>query len=64
MGITAAKKMLVLRWKLPHTVTKTQWINAYLDIINTELSVARMDAARAGPISAWQEMADKIKELL
>lgn len=62
--ITAAKKMLALRWKPPHTVTKAQWINTYADIINMELSVARMHGAGAGTISAWQAMADKLRELL
>lgn len=40
------------------------WINLYIDIINMELSGSRMHEARAGTVSAWQAMADKIKELL
>ena len=63
-GITAAKKMLALRWKPPHTVTKPHWINTYIDIINMELSVARIHSDGADTILAWQTMADKIQELL
>ena len=63
MGITAAKKTLALHRKPPHTVTTTQWNNTYIDIINMDLSVARVHGAGAGAMSAWQGMVDKIKEL-
>lgn len=33
-GITIAKKMLALCWKLPHTIARSQWINTYADIVN------------------------------
>lgn len=63
-GITAAKKMLALRWKPPHTITKPHWLNTYIDIIRMELSVARMHGACADTILKWETIADKIKELM
>ena len=55
---------MALYQKPPDTVTKTHWINTHIDLINMDLSVARVHGAGTGTISAWQAMADKIKELL
>lgn len=41
-GLTAAKKMLALRWQPPHTLTWQQWANSILDIVMMERSVARV----------------------
>lgn len=44
-GLTAAKKMLALRWQPPHTLTWQQWANFFLDIVMMERSVARVHGA-------------------
>jgi len=40
-GLTAAKKMIALRWKLPHSLSVKRWILTFLDVIFLELSPAR-----------------------
>lgn len=32
-GLTAAKKMLALRWQPPHSLTRQQWTNSLLEMI-------------------------------
>ena len=63
-GLTAAKKMLALRWKPPHSLAWTHWMHSFLDIANMELSVARLHGASKRTISAWLHAISKIKEHL
>ena len=44
-GLTAAKKMLALRWQPPHTLSWQQWANSFLDIVMMERPVARVHGA-------------------
>ena len=41
-SLTAAKKMLALRWQPPHTLSWQRWANSFLDIVMMERSVARV----------------------
>jgi len=52
-GLTAAKTMLAMRWSPPHTLTKPQWLASYLDIVNMELSIARIHGAKERTILSW-----------
>ncbi len=45
LGLTAAKKMLIQRWKPPHSLHITQWIALLYDIITSELSIACSNGA-------------------
>ena len=44
-GLTAAKKMLALRWQPPHTLSWQQWSYSFVDIVMMERSVARVHGA-------------------
>lgn len=61
-GITAAKKMLAQRWKFPNALSRHQWTVTYLDILNMELSVARMHKSKPNTLLAWQESIEKVKK--
>lgn len=37
-GLTAAKKMIAVRWKPPHSISKKQWLMTLFDIIHMEIS--------------------------
>ena len=63
-GITAAKKLLAQRWKSPDILSKRQWIVNYLDILNMELSVARMHGSKMTTISAWQDLIRRVQTWL
>lgn len=63
-GLTAAKKMLALHWKPPHSLSRSQWLNSLLDIVYMELSVARMHNAKHATIISWSSAVDKIKNIL
>ena len=43
-GLTAAKKMVAVRWKPLHSLTIKQWLLTFLDIVYTELSTARINS--------------------
>lgn len=61
-GLTAAKKMLALRWQPPHNLPWQQWANSFLDIVMLERSVARMHAASQKTIHAWDAAYTLVKE--
>ncbi len=61
-GLTAAKKMLALRWQPPHTLSWQQWANSYLDIVMTERSVARVHGASQKTLNAWDAAYTLVKE--
>ena len=63
-GLTAAKKILALRWQPPHTLTHTQWLRTFLDVTGMELSVARMHGASKKTLALWTETYDKINNTL
>lgn len=61
-GLTAAKKMLALRWQPPHTLSWQQWANSFLDIVMMERSVARVHGASMKTLKAWDVAYNLIKE--
>lgn len=61
-GLTAAKKMLALRWQPPHVLSWQRWANSLLDIVMMERSVARMHVASQKTIIAWDAAYNLIKE--
>ncbi|TKS64932.1 LINE-1 retrotransposable element ORF1 protein [Collichthys lucidus] len=60
-GLTAAKKMLALRWQPPHSLAWQQWANSFLEIVLMEWSVARMHGASHKTLQGW-EAAHKINQ--
>ncbi|TKS65406.1 hypothetical protein D9C73_027939 [Collichthys lucidus] len=53
-GLTAAKKMLALRWQPPHSLAWQQWANSFLEIVLMEWSVARMHGASHKTLQGWE----------
>ena len=64
VGLTAAKKMLALRWQPPHTLTRKHWLNTFFDLTVLETSVARMHGASERTVLQWTEASNMIKVLL
>lgn len=62
-GLTAAKRMLALCWQPPHTLSILQWANIYLEVINMELSVAKMHGSNGKTSSSWAETSSKVQLL-
>ena len=60
-GLTAAKKMVAVRWKPPHTLTIKQWLLTFLDIVYMELSTARINGARQVNVDMWLLIAETLK---
>ena len=60
-GLTAAKKMIVVRWKPPHTLTIRQWVLTFLDVTYMELSTARINEAKEANVNMWLTMAEALK---
>lgn len=63
-GLTAAKKMIVLRWKPPQVLSTRQWILSFLDVVYLELSTARVHGATEKTLNCWLLAADSLKEIL
>ena len=63
-GITAAKKLISMRWKYPDKLNLNMWILTYLDIIYLEISTARVLGVKEANIAMWLSTADKLKESL
>lgn len=63
-GLTAAKKLVAVRWKPPHSLTIRQWALTFLDVIYLELSTARINGASEATINNWRSAADSLKELI
>lgn len=61
-GLTAAKRMLALRWQPPHNISWQQWADSFLDIVMLERSVARMHAASQKTINAWDAAYTLVKD--
>ena len=54
-GLTAAKKILAQRWKPPHTLTRLHWLNTFLDVTVSEMSVSVFGAC-GKTIAIWSEI--------
>ena len=52
-GLTAAKRMVAQRWKVPHSLSIHQWHAATVDIANLEMSVARRHGAKESNVNSW-----------
>ena len=63
-GLTAAKKLIAVRWKPPHTLDISHWYTTLLDIIYLEISTARIHNAKQKNISFWYAVAEEIKSRL
>lgn len=63
-GLTAAKKIVVQRWKPPHDISNTHWLRSFLDISYLELSSARVNDARPNTILMWTNLISNLKDLL
>lgn len=54
-GLTAAKEMLVVRWKPPLALSLDYWWHLVLDILTLELSVAQSHGAKEKTLKSWSE---------
>lgn len=63
-GLTAAKRMIALRWKPPHLISVRLWILSFLDIIYLEQSVARIHGACEANVALWTRAANGLTNLL
>ena len=62
-GLTAAKRMLAVRWKPPHSLSRRQWLLAFLDVIYLEISTARVNGAKELVLKSWLSVAESLKTL-
>ena len=62
-GLTAAKRMIVCRWKPPHALSVRKWLSSYRDIAQLELSTARLHHAKSFNIDCWSELLGKINTM-
>lgn len=63
-GLTAAKKMVAVRWKPPNSLTFRHWVLASLDVVYLELSTARINRANDTNGNNWCSAVDSFKDLL
>ena len=54
LGLIAAKKMLVMRWKPPHTLSVRLWKRQFHNILILEASIARINNAKTGTFEALE----------
>ena len=59
-GLTAAKKILAQRWQPPHTLTRSQWLNTFLDLTVADIFFARMHCACETTLATWSEIYTKL----
>ena len=62
-GLTAAKKMLVIRWKPPHKLNIYQWKQSFYELLKLEASSARAQRAHTENIQAYLIAAEKVCNL-
>ncbi len=62
-GLTAAKKVLVVRWKPPHNLSLDQWWHLLIDILQLELSAVRCHRAQEKTLKSWTEAITAMKNL-
>lgn len=60
--LTAAKKLVAMRWKHLDKLSVNNWILTFLDIIFLELSTARVIGVKESKIDLWVAVAEKLKE--
>lgn len=60
-GLTAAKKILVMRWKPPHVLFLDQWMSLFHSILILETSIARANGAKRETIEALTAAAELVK---
>lgn len=63
-GLTAAKKLVALRWKPLHSFSRRVWLLMYQDIVYLELSTARMHGAKEAMVEMWNSLSLKLKDML
>ena len=62
--MTAAKKIIVLRWLPPHRLSIKHWLQALLEVIYLEWSSARINNAKLRTLKIWKKAAEDVKKLL
>ena len=63
-GLTAAKKIVAIQWKLPRSLSIERWLLSYLDVIFLELSTARINGTTETPLKNWRSAANAVRDLL
>ena len=63
-GLTAAKKMLVMRWKSPHNLNIHRWKTSFYEVLRLEASSARAQGANTESIQIILTAAQKVKTSL
>ncbi len=59
-GLTAAKKIVVTRWKPPHSLNKQYWVLTFIDMVY----LAHIHGTREDTIRLWAHTLEKLKGLL
>lgn len=63
-GITAAKKLVAMRWKQPHSLGIPQWYLSFMDILSLESSVAKIHGAKQDNVKMLNNVKEQIKGLI
>ena len=63
-GLTAAKKLIVCRWKPPHLLSVKEWLRSYREIAQLELSTSRLRHVNSENILYWTNLLEKINCLI
>lgn len=63
-GITAVKRMVAIRWKQHDILNTPQWLISVVDILNLEISVARIHGAKQMNVAVLEKGRETIKTLL
>ena len=63
-GLTAAKKIVVLRWLPPHRLSIKHWLQTLLEVIYLEWSSARINNVKLKTLVMWEKAAGDVKKLL
>ena len=64
VGLTAAKKLVAVRWKPPHQLSKRHWLLTFLDMVNMEISTARINGVKEEKVNNWIAVAETLKSLV
>ena len=62
-GLTAAKKIVVQRWKSPYDTSTVHWPRSFLDISYMELSSARVNNAQPHTLAMGENLISRLKDL-
>jgi len=63
-GMTAAKKIIFLRWRPPHQLSMKHWLQALLEAIYLEWSSARINNSKPRTLEMWKKAAEDVQTLL